>query len=81
LATLDQHYMLNTYSIGPPTQYLGAQIGRYRVPEDPDKPKWYMSSEKYAKEAIMNVQNWLELHKLERLKSKAPSVLPSGYRP
>jgi hypothetical protein len=40
-----------------------------------------MSSEKYAKEAIWNVQNWLELHKLARLKSKAPSVLPSGYRP
>jgi hypothetical protein len=35
----------------------------------------------YVKEAIRNVQNWLELHKWARLKSKAPSVLPSGYRP
>jgi hypothetical protein len=40
-----------------------------------------MSSEKYVKEAIRNVQNWLEIHKLARLKSKARSVLPSGYRP
>jgi hypothetical protein len=61
LATVYQHYMLNPNSIGPLTQYLGAQIGRYIVSEDPDKPKWYMSSEKYVKEAIRNVQNWLEL--------------------
>jgi hypothetical protein len=67
--------------IGQPTQYLGAQIGRYTVPEDPDKPKWFLSSEKYVKEAIRNVQSWLELHKLAIFKSKAPSVLPSGYRP
>jgi hypothetical protein len=72
---------LKPNSIGPTTQYLGAQIGKYTVPEDPDKPKWYMSSEKYVKEEIRNVKNWLELHKLARLKSKYPSVLPSGYSP
>jgi hypothetical protein len=73
--------MLEPNSIGPPTQNLGAQIGRYTVPEDPDKPKWYMSSEKYVKEAIRYVQKLLDLHKLARLKIKTPSVLPSGYNP
>ena len=81
LATLDQHYVLKPNSIGPPTQYLGAQIGKYTVNDDPDKPKWYMSSEKYVKEAIRNVQNWIDQHKLPKLKTRAPSVLPSGYRP
>jgi hypothetical protein len=73
--------MLKPNLIEPPTQYLGAQICRHTVPEDLDKPKWYMSSAKYVKKAITNVQKWLELHKLARLESKAPSVLTSGYRP
>jgi hypothetical protein len=37
LTCLDQHYILKPGSIGQPTQYLGAQIGQYRLPEEPDK--------------------------------------------
>ena len=39
-----------------------------------------MSSEQYVKESISNVERWLKERGLN-LKSKAPSVLPSGYRP
>ena len=39
-----------------------------------------MSSEKYVKEAIKNVRQWLECRD-KTLKSKASGVLPSGYRP
>jgi hypothetical protein len=36
--------------------------------------------EKYAKEPIQNVSNWLTQHDFPQLK-KTPTVLPSGYRP
>ena len=79
LNTLDQHYVLqpslrNTWA-------LGAQIKEWRILEDPEKVIWAMSSEKYVKEAIRNVVNWLEEHNLPKLKPRAPSVFPSNYRP
>jgi Reverse transcriptase (RNA-dependent DNA polymerase) len=37
LTCLDQHYILKPGSIGRPTQYLGAQVGQYRLPEEPEK--------------------------------------------
>jgi hypothetical protein len=43
--------------------------------------RWSLSSEKYVKEAIRNVQNWLTDHNMKPLKTRAPSVLPSGYQP
>jgi hypothetical protein len=52
---LDQHYILKKDSIGPPTQYLGAQVGHYQLPDDPSRKRWYMSSEKYVKEAVRNI--------------------------
>ena len=39
-----------------------------------------MSSSKYVKEAVRNVNNWLQDRGRE-LKKRAPSVLPSDYRP
>jgi len=39
-----------------------------------------MSSDKYVREAVRNVKSYLE-ERGYALKSKAPSVLPSGYRP
>jgi hypothetical protein len=71
--------MLKPNSSGPPTHYLVAYISRYTLPEDPDKPKWYMSTEKYVEEANRYVHSLLKLYKLTRLKIKAPSVVSSGY--
>lgn len=80
LTKLDQHYLLKKDSIGKPETYFGAQVGHYSLPDDPSRPRWYMSSEKYVKEAVRNVKGWLE-ERGKCLKIKAPSVLPSGYRP
>lgn len=86
LMCLDQHYILKESSIGKPTQYLGAQIGEYRLPDQPEKVRWSISSEKYVKEAIRTLEDWLDNHNLQMLqtwalKSKAETVMPSGYRP
>jgi Reverse transcriptase (RNA-dependent DNA polymerase) len=62
LNCLDQHYVLKPGSIGPPKQYLGAQVGEIRLPEEPEKVRWSLSSEKYAKEAIRNLQVWASPH-------------------
>jgi hypothetical protein len=78
---IDHHYILKPDSIGKPKSYLGAEIGEYRLPDQPEKVRWSMGSGKYVKEAIRNVQNWLEDQNLPPLKSKASSVLPSNYRP
>jgi hypothetical protein len=66
LNQLDQHYVLKPGSVGKPTQYLGAQIGEFRIPSDPEKIRWSMSSEKYVKEAIRNVQDWLAENNFSR---------------
>jgi hypothetical protein len=79
LTKLDQHYILKKDSIGPPRQYLGAQIGNYSLPDDPIRRRWYMSSEKYVKEAIRNVKGWIADRGLI-FKTKASGVLPSGCR-
>jgi hypothetical protein len=66
---LDQHYVLKPGSIGRHKQYLGAEIGEYRLPDDPTKVRWYASSEKYIKEATRNVRIWLE-HRGRTLRNK-----------
>ncbi len=80
LNQLDQHYLLKRGSIGRPTSYLGAKVGEYRLPQDPTKIRWYMSSEAYLKEAVRNVRSWLR-ERSHELKLRANTVLPSGYRP
>jgi Reverse transcriptase (RNA-dependent DNA polymerase) len=80
LNSLDQHYLLKPESIGVPKTYLGADITEYRLPDRPEKPRWAMSSSKYVTEAIRNVKQWLD-NRGKYLKTRASSVLPSGYRP
>jgi hypothetical protein len=80
LTMIDQHFKLKPESVGVPTTYLGATISKFRLPDDPDKERWAMSSEQYVKEAVANVELWLK-ERDAKLKTKAPSVLPSGYRP
>jgi hypothetical protein len=80
LTPLDQHYLLKPGSIGEPKQYLGEEIGCYHLTHRPERTVWYMSLDKYVKEAIRNVKTWLK-ERGKALKGMAPSVLPSGYRP
>ena len=79
LCYLDQHFLVKPGSLGKPTQYLGSSVSRFKIPQD-DTECWAMGSEQYVKEAVRNVKTWLEKRGLN-LKSKAPSVLPSSYRP
>ena len=78
LKTLQERVVLKADSIKEPDRYLGATVSKYYF-EDGDWA-WAMSSEQYVKEAIRNVKNWLTERDLY-LKKKAPSVLPTGYRP
>ena len=80
LNSLDQHYLFKPESIGVPKTYLGAEISEFWLPDQPQKPRWAMSSSKYVKEANRNVKTWLEVRG-KYLKTRASSVLPSGYRP
>lgn len=80
LNAMDQHYLLKPDSIGTPTQYLGAQVGYYRLTDQPEKKRWYMSSERYVKEAIRNVKIWLEENNEVLKGTKTTCVLPSSYR-
>jgi Reverse transcriptase (RNA-dependent DNA polymerase) len=48
LNSLDQHYLLKPESIGVPKTYLGAEISEYRLPDNPEKPRWAMGSSKYV---------------------------------
>ena len=80
LDVIDAHFKLKPDSIGKPTRYLGATISQHYLPDDPTKPRWASGPDQYVKEALANVEAWLA-DRDAKLKSKAPSVLPSGYRP
>jgi len=77
---LDQHFLLKKGSVGEPKTYLGADIHKHYLPDQPDKVRWAMSAATYVKNAISNVSNYLSDRGLQ-LKTKAPTVLPSGYSP
>jgi hypothetical protein len=80
LTYIDQHFTLKPGSIMKPTQYLGTTITEFRLDDDPTKIRWALTAENYIKEAIKNVQAWLEKRR-KALKTKTSTVLPSGYRP
>jgi len=80
LTYIDQHFTLKPGSIAKPTQYLGTTISEFRLDDDPTKVRWALTAENYIKEAIRNVNNWLE-SRGRSLKTKTTTVLPSGYRP
>lgn len=73
-------YRLKEDSVMEPKTYLGAQIRKHILPENPTKSVWTMSAEKYLKEAIRNVEsNLAKYHK--RLPSNVSIPLSSNYRP
>jgi len=77
---LDQHFLLKKGSVGEPKTYLGADIHKHVLPDRANKTRWAMSATTYVKNAVNNVSNYLSDRGLT-LKSKAPTVLPSGYSP
>jgi hypothetical protein len=80
-------YMASRYTLKPgsvmePTVYLGAQVSKYYIngATNPEKPRWAMSSEKYVKQAVANVETKLE--KINQcLPTKVTTPLSQRYRP
>ena len=80
-------YMASRYTLKPgsvmePTVYLGAQVSKYYIDgaTNPEKPRWAMSSEKYVKQAVADVET--ELEKIDQcLPTKVTTPVSQGYRP
>jgi hypothetical protein len=79
---LASRYTLKPGSVEEPTIYLGAQTSKFYFDgaDDPEKPRWAMSSEKYVKQAVANVET--ELNKVDQcLPTKVLTLVLQGYRP
>ena len=75
-------FTLKKESVKEPDLYLGADIEKVHLEhsEHPTKTRWAMSSTKYTKKAIAEVER--ELQKVDkRLPTKVTTPLGSGYRP
>ena len=83
-AQVDQHFKLKEGSIKEPTSCLGADIGKFKLPDDSEA--WFMGSENYVKEAIKNVESWMRKRapkgsKWVGLKTKVSGCFPSNWAP
>lgn len=64
-----------------PTEYLGAEIRPYTInPGLEPKLCWSMSSDKYVKRAVSDVQRSLD-EVGQQLKTKVTTPMSTGYRP
>jgi hypothetical protein len=70
-------YRLKEGSVGEPTQYLGANVGKYQLPDG--RECWSLTGRDYVKNAIKNIEGILEKEGM-KLRSKADRPMPSGYR-
>ena len=78
--TLQNEYKYRLKDVGPPTRYLGAQIGQYEF-EDGSKA-WFMSAQLYLQQAIKEVETlWGPMHKLFRDRGSLDTPLPAGVHP
>lgn len=76
--TLVSLYRLKEDSVGEPTRYSGANIGKYQLPDGHEC--WSMSGHDYVRNAVKTIQVTLEKKGL-KLRSKADRPMPQGYRP
>lgn len=81
---LSKCYTLKEGSVQPPDNYLGAEVRKWNLEctDDPSKVRWGMSSDKYVRRAVADVET--ELAKLEppqMLKPKAVVPISTKYRP
>ena len=75
-------YTLKPGSVKEPDTYLGAQVSKFYIDgaSDPMKPRWAMSSEKYVKQAVADVEK--ELSEVDQcLPTRVSTPLSQGYRP
>ena len=77
LQSLQGQFKLKGDKIEPPDMYLGTQLGTMQVDGNEG---WFMSSEKYVKSAIQNIEETLKKTG-QRLPSKCKMPLAYGYCP
>ena len=79
---LGRRFTLKDRSVKEPDMYLGADVKKWYIAESekPGKVRWAMSSTKYTKQAIADVE--VELDAIgKRLSRKVTTPLASGYQP
>ena len=77
LKSIQVNFKLKDDKIEPPSDYLSAVLGQMDID---GKTGWYLSSEKYVKSAIENVEQILQKSG-QKLPSKCKTPLSSLYRP
>ena len=82
MEALGRVYTLKDGSVKEPDLYLGANVKKWYIAgsDEPDKPRWALSSENYTKKAIAEVENELKAAG-KRLVTKVTTPLAAGYRP
>ena len=76
LKSIQVNFKLKDDKIEPPSDYLGAVLGQMDID---GKTGWYLSSEKYVKSEIENVEQILQKGG-QKLQSKCKTPLSSSYR-
>ena len=81
--TMDQIkelYRLKDDSIGPPTRYLGANIGKFQL--NSGFECWSASTKDYVKSAVRNIEEVLAQDEIpSKLRNRVDRPLPLSYRP
>jgi hypothetical protein len=57
MAKIDQHFKLKDGSVKSLTSYLGADVGKYNLPDGTEAS--FLSSNTHVKNVIKNVEDWL----------------------
>ena len=78
MAAIAELYRLKADSVGEPTRYLGANVGKYQLPDG--RECWSMSGRDYVKNAVKNVEDVLAREGM-KLRTKVERPMPNGYRP
>ena len=71
-------YHLKEDSVGEPTRYLGANVGKYQLPDG--RECWSMTGRDYVKNAVKNLEATLSREGV-KLRSKADRPMHMNYRP
>ena len=80
LLKIDKFFKMKDKSIGDPDIYLGGKLRQATLPNG--VTAWGMSSSKYVKEAIDNVEKYLSKNRPDlKLPKKAATPFVSDYRP
>jgi hypothetical protein len=80
IKTIGQAYRLKENSVSRPKTNLGAEIKAFRDPNNPAVEMWSMSTDKYLKKALCNLEYDLERAD-PRLPRKVVTSLSHKYRP